>query len=178
MLKKTISYEDFNGDQVTEDVFFHLSKSDLVQLEVSHEGGFQGYLERIVKANDGKTIMAEFRKILLMAYGQKSEDGKRFLKTPENRKDFESSAAFDAIFVELCTDADKAAEFVNGIIPAGFAQEIEAAERKDPPKGSDDTPVGMPEGTSAPKTITKADMVSMSTAELNEKLSAGWTISD
>ena len=80
MLKKTITYEDFNGDKVSEDFFFHLSKAELVELELSHKGGLSEALKRIVESEDGKAIIAEFKNIILSSYGQRSDDGKRFVK--------------------------------------------------------------------------------------------------
>ena len=87
MLKKTITYEDFNGEEVSEDFFFHLSKAELVELELSHEGGLSESLQRIVAAQDGKSIIAEFKNILLTSYGQKSADGKRFIKNQQLREE-------------------------------------------------------------------------------------------
>lgn len=124
MLKKTITYEDFNGETVSEDFFFHLSKAELIELELSHQGGLSLALERIVAAEDGKSIIAEFKNIILGSYGQKSLDGRRFIKNSQLREEFESSAAYSTLFMELVTEADSAAEFINGIIPAGMAEEV------------------------------------------------------
>lgn len=123
MLKKTIKYEDFNGDEVEEDFYFHLSKAELVELEMSQEGGMSAWLENVVAAQDGKTIITEFKKIVLSAYGKRSPDGKRFIKNQDLRDEFESTEAYSVLFVELVTDAEKAAEFVNGVIPANMAEE-------------------------------------------------------
>lgn len=130
MLKKSITYTDFNGDQITEDFFFHLSKAELIELEMSHKDGLSEAMKKIIEAEDGKAIMEEFKKIILKAYGKKSEDGKRFIKTQELREEFESSEAFSELFMELVTNADAASEFVNGMVPAGFAEEIEAFQAK------------------------------------------------
>lgn len=123
MLKKTITYEDFNGEEVSEDFFFHLSKAELVELELSYKGGLQEAIKRIVAAKDGKAIIAEFKKIILNSYGQRSEDGRRFIKNQALRDDFESSEAYSTLFMELVTDAEKAAEFVRGVVPKGLAEE-------------------------------------------------------
>lgn len=131
MLKKTITYEDFNGDTVNEDFFFHLSKAELVELELSHDGGLSQALQRIIDAEDGKSIVAEFKNIILSSYGKKSPDGKRFVKTQEIREEFESSEAYSTLFMELVTDADKAAEFVNGIVPQGLAEDAAKVTRAD-----------------------------------------------
>lgn len=123
MLKKTITYTDFNGDEVSEDFFFHLSKAELVELELSYKGGLQEAIKRIVAAEDGKAIIGEFKKIILGAYGERSADGRRFIKNQTLRDEFESTEAYSTLFMELVTDADKAAEFVRGIIPKDLVEE-------------------------------------------------------
>jgi hypothetical protein len=123
MLKKTITYVDFNGDEVSEDFFFHLSKAELVELELSYKGGLQEAIKRIVEAEDGKAIIAEFKNIILSSYGEKSDDGRRFIKNQTLREEFESTEAYSTLFMELVTDADKAAEFVRGVIPKDLAEE-------------------------------------------------------
>lgn len=123
MLKKIIQYTNFNGEEEEEVFFFHLSKAELVELELSQEGGLQQWLMNVVAAEDGKAIIAEFKKIILGAYGQKSADGKRFVKNQQLRDEFESSEAYSVLFMELVTDAEKAAEFVNGVIPSGLAED-------------------------------------------------------
>ena len=130
MLKKTITYTDFNGEEVKEDFFFHLSKAELVELEMSHEGGLAAAMERIVAADDKGAIILEFKRIILMSYGKKSLDGKRFIKNATMREEFESSEAYSTLFMELVTVTDSAIEFMNGIIPAGMAEE--AAETVTP----------------------------------------------
>ena len=159
MLKKTITYEDFNGDTVSEDFFFHLSKAELVELELSHQGGLSEALQRIVDAEDGKSIVAEFKNIILGAYGKRSDDGKRFVKNQTLREEFESTEAYSTLFMELVTDADAAAEFINGIIPQGMAEEAaKLAATEDKPAL---TPV--PET----KILTRKDITEMPSEELS-----------
>lgn len=122
MLKKSITFENFDGTTVTEDHYFHLSKADLVELEMSKKGGLQDYIQRIIDSNDGKAILEEFKKLIMLSYGKKSPDGSRFIKSQELRDDFLASPAYDEFFMELVTDAGKAAEFMNGIIPKGMDQ--------------------------------------------------------
>lgn len=168
MLKKTITYEDFNGDEVSEDFFFHLSKAELVELELSHTGGLSVALEKIVEAEDGKSIIAEFKNILLMSYGKKSEDGRRFIKNQELRDEFESSEAYSTLFMELVTDAGAAAEFVNGVIPAKLAEEVaKVAQTEQKPEIQ-----AVPE----PTLVTKAEVEAMSQEELarlGDRISSG-----
>jgi hypothetical protein len=123
VLKKTITYKDFNGKEVSEDFFFHLSKAELVELEMSHDGGLSSAIQRIVETEDNKRIIEEFKNIILTAYGKRSDDGRRFVKNQEFRDEFVSTEAYSELFMELVTDTDAAIEFINGIIPAGMTEE-------------------------------------------------------
>ena len=123
MLKKTIKYTDFNGEEQEEDFFFHLSKAELIELELSYEGGLSESMQRIVAAQDSAAIVKEFKNIVLTSYGQKSLDGKRFVKNQKLREEFESSEAYSTLFMELVTDTDAAIEFINGIVPSDLAEE-------------------------------------------------------
>jgi hypothetical protein len=156
VLKKTITYTDFNDEEVSEDFFFHLSKAELVELELSHQGGLSAAMERIVAAEDGKAIIAEFKNIILSSYGQKSLDGKRFVKNAQLREEFESSEAYSALFMELVMDADAAADFVNGIIPQGMAEEAAKVTAL--------APVPEPE----PEVITRKEIIEMSQEEVDK----------
>lgn len=117
MLKKSITYTDFNGVEVTEDFYFNLTKAELIELEMAHEGGLSESLKKIVAAEDGKRIMEEFKNIILKAYGEKSLDGKKFVKSQHLRDGFESTEAYSELFVSLVTDPEAAAEFISGIMP-------------------------------------------------------------
>lgn len=117
MFKKTVTYVDFNGIEHTEDFFFNLNKAEVIKLELSYPGGFEQYLDTIVKANDGAAIMNAFNDIIMMSYGEKSEDGKRFVKSAELSDAFSQTPAYEQIFIELCTDNNAAAAFVNGVMP-------------------------------------------------------------
>lgn len=158
MLKKTIKYTDFNDEEVQEDFYFHLSKAELIELELSHEGGLSEWLKTVIAANDGKTIMTEFKKIILSAYGQRSPDGRRFIKNNTLREEFESTEAYSVLFVELVTNAEAAGEFVRSVIPQDLAAEA-ANLVSDPP-----TLTSVP--TPAPETITRATLERMSTEEV------------
>lgn len=117
MYKKTITYEDFNGNVRTEDFYFNLTRSELIKLEVSRDGGLEVYLQKIVNAQDVPAMMDAFDKIIMAAYGVKSEDGRSFAKSEKISNEFASSNAYDALFTELLTNSDSAAAFVNGIMP-------------------------------------------------------------
>lgn len=166
MLKKTITYKDFNDEEVSEDFFFHLSKAELVELEMSHQGGLSTWLEKIVAAEDGKSIIAEFKKIILSSYGKRSDDGKRFIKNQQLRDEFESTEAYSELFIELVTDAEAAAEFVRGVIPQGMAEEAIKIAAVAPPTLVP-TPEPDTEQTPEPITLSKAAVEAMSQAELD-----------
>lgn len=118
MLKKTITYTDYNGVERTEDFFFNLTKAEIMEMEMGTTGGMAEMIQRIVDAQDAPAIIKVFKELILKAYGEKSPDGKRFMKSEEISKGFESTEAYSILFMELASDADKAAEFVNGITPA------------------------------------------------------------
>ena len=117
MLKKTIVYTDYNGVERTEDFYFNLSKAELMEMEMTTSGGLAESIQRIVAAQDAPAIIKIFKDLVLKAYGEKSPDGKRFIKSDEISASFAQTEAYSNLFMELATDADAAAKFVNGIIP-------------------------------------------------------------
>ena len=117
MLKKTIPYKDYNGVERVEDFYFNLSKAEAMEMELSISGGLTEMIRRIVAAQDTPTIIATFKEIILKAYGEKSPDGRRFIKSEELSKAFSETEAYSILYMELATDANAAAEFVNGIVP-------------------------------------------------------------
>ena len=126
MLKKTIKYNDFNGMERTEDFYFNLTKAEVMEMEMSTAGGLAEMIQRIVAAQDAPAIIKIFKDLILKAYGEKSPDGKRFMKEDDMGrplcKNFEQTEAYSILFMELATDADAAAKFVNGIVPADVAE--------------------------------------------------------
>lgn len=118
MLKLTRTYNDYNGVSRTEDFYFNLTQAEITEMELSVDGGLTEMINRIVAAKDGKQIINIFKKLILDAYGEKSPDGKRFIKTQELRDAFAQTEAYSDLFMELATDSEAAANFVNGIVPA------------------------------------------------------------
>lgn len=116
MLKKTMTYTDYDGNQRTEDFYFNLSKAELTEMELSRNGGLTKTIEKIVAAQDGKRIVEIFKDLVLKSYGEKSLDGKRFIKNQELRDAFAQTEAYSDLFMELSTNADSAAAFVNGLV--------------------------------------------------------------
>lgn len=127
MLKKTITYTDYNGVSRTEDFYFNLSKAEVMEMEMSTAGGLAEMINRIVATQDAPAIIKIFKDLVLKAYGEKSLDGKRFMKVDADGKPlsigFAQTEAYSNLFMELATDADAAAKFVNGIVPADMAQQ-------------------------------------------------------
>lgn len=117
MLKKTIKYQDYNGTERTEDHYFNLSKAEIMEMEMSTAGGLSEMIQNVVKAQDAPSIIKIFKDLILKSYGEKSPDGKRFIKSEELSTAFSQTEAYSQLFMELATDADEAAAFVNGIIP-------------------------------------------------------------
>lgn len=124
MLKRSITYEDFNGEQQTEEFYFNLSKSELVELEAGYEGGLEAAIRRIAAANDNAGLIREFKRIILASYGVRSEDGRRFVKNEQLREEFTQTAAYDALFFELATDEAAATQFIKGVLPKDLAEEV------------------------------------------------------
>lgn len=124
MLKYPITYEDLDGNTVTESFYFNFTKTELIEMEVSEREGLQKVLERIVAAEDRKELVAQFKKLILSSYGVKSEDGKRFVKSETLRTEFSQHPAFDALFIKLATDANAGGDFVNGVMPRDLAKLI------------------------------------------------------
>lgn len=117
MLKKTITYEDLDGNKKTEDFYFNLTRTELTQLELGIEGGLSSKINRIVEAKDGAEIMKLVQEMILLSYGERSADGKYFKKSEELSKQFSWTMAYDALFTELATSADAAAAFFNAVVP-------------------------------------------------------------
>lgn len=117
MLKRAVTYEDFDGNETTDILYFNLTKSEIIDLQISYDGGLDAAIKRIVEAKDIGSLIKEFKTIILAAYGKKSDDGKKFVKNDEIREEFQQTAAYDALFMELATDDSAAAEFIIGILP-------------------------------------------------------------
>ena len=117
MLKKTITYIDFDGNDRTEDFYFNLTKAEVAEMELSADGGLTKFLNKIVAEKDSKKIVEMFKSLILKSYGEKSLDGRRFIKNQEVRDSFMQTEAYSQLFMTLATDANAAQAFVNGIVP-------------------------------------------------------------
>lgn len=121
MIKKTITYNDYNGVERTEDFYFNLNKAELMKMEMAIKGGMAEMIQRIVAAQDAPAIIEVFEDLIKRSYGVKTPDGRGFVKRASDLEEFMATEAYSNLFMELATDADKAAEFVNGIVPADAA---------------------------------------------------------
>lgn len=124
MLKKTITYTDFNGQERKDDFYFHMSKAELVEMSVSETGGLEVFIRKIIATDNYKEMVRLMKEVILKAYGEKSDDGKSFVKTPEKTAAFAQSEAYSILFMELF-DSKKFADFVNALIPANMREELE-----------------------------------------------------
>lgn len=132
MLKQTVTYTDFNGNEQTEDFYFNFTRLELIEMESSTEDGktLSETLLAMVDEKDMMKIALTMKDILIAAYGEKSEDGKRFIKTPEIKQAFAESPAFDELYFEIATNADKAADFINGVIPQNLMDNMTEEQKK------------------------------------------------
>ena len=131
MYAKKIKFTDFNGNEREQTFYFNLSKTELTEMQLSHDGGLQTYIQRIVDTQDTAKIMEVFKDLILKSYGEKSDDGMRFIKKDPVRgklaDEFEQTDAYSELFIELAQDEKAASEFINGILPASVQQEVAAA---------------------------------------------------
>lgn len=130
MLKKLIKYTDYDGNEREEEFWFNLSKADLARLEFSKEGGLEAVVKRLTNKLSGPEIYKIFEEIILGAYGEKSDDGRRFVKSPELSKAFSETPAYDELLIEILQSEETAAAFINGILP----EDVKQAEKPGPPQ--------------------------------------------
>ena len=125
MLKKTISYTDYNGIARKEDFYFNLNKAEITKMEMSVNGGMAERINRIIAAQDTPAIIEVFEDLIQKSYGVKTLDGKGFIKRKEDLEAFMATEAYSQLFMELATDDVAASEFINGIIPADLSEQID-----------------------------------------------------
>lgn len=129
MIKKSITFENFDGETVTEDFYFNFTAAEIAEMEVSKNGGLSEYMKRIVGTSDVKKILEVFKEIVSRSYGERSDDGKRFVKNKEIAEAFCTTEAYSQMFIEFVSDADAFAKFVSGLMPKSLAltpEEIKA----------------------------------------------------
>lgn len=135
MLKKTINYQDYNGDNRSEDFYFNLTNAELTEMQLVTTGGLTAMLERIMQTRDIPTMYKFFKEIVLKSYGEKSLDGRKFVKIDDNghplSRDFEQTEAYSVLMTELMANNDDAVEkFVEGVLPSSIADLMKSPEIK------------------------------------------------
>ena len=123
MVKKTITYTDYDGNERTEDFYFHLTEAEIMEMELSVDGGFKKMIEKIINAKDTVKIMQTFKDFILKAYGVKSDDGRRFIKSEELTNEFTQTEAYSKLYIELATNEESAIAFINGIVPSNLSKD-------------------------------------------------------
>lgn len=124
MYKETVKYIDYNGVERTEDVYFNLSKAELMEMQLSTAGGFDAMINKLIKAQDQPTLVKVFKDIILKSYGVPSPDGRRFVKTKELAEEFTQTEAYSDLYMKFITDSEAAAKFINGIMPKSLIEQM------------------------------------------------------
>ncbi len=130
MYSRKIKYTDYDGNEREEEFYFHLSKAEVLEMQMSWDGGLDKILKKIIEEKDTKRMIEMFKMIILKSYGEKSLDGKRFIKTPEVVEAFTQTEAYSELFMLLSTDDEVAAEFINGILPATLIEDAKKLEEE------------------------------------------------
>lgn len=123
MYKMTETYKDYDGNERTEDFYFHVTKAEIMEMDFIEEGGLQRTIERIMATQDRKALLDMFKRIVILAYGEKSSDGRRFMKDEQIKRNFTETEAYSNIFMKLATDSQAAGDFINNIIPDDMKEE-------------------------------------------------------
>ena len=131
MVKKTIEYEDYNGVKRAEDFYFNLNEAEITEMELSTEGGLTELIKKIIAAKDQPSIIKLFKELLLKSYGEKSPDGRRFIKSDTLSEEFSQTEAYSKLFMELASNAEAATEFVNGLVNLSPQQRAEVKKQSD-----------------------------------------------
>lgn len=130
MYKITETYTDYNDNTRTEDFYFNYSEAELTDLQFSVSGGLAGMIDKIIKTNDMPKLVELFRELIQKAYGEKSNDGRRFMKSPELTKEFTETVAYSQIYMRLATDSKAAQEFINKVVPKSMKDKMQQANQQ------------------------------------------------
>jgi hypothetical protein len=145
MIKQTITYDDYDDNSVTEDFYFNLTKLEIMEMEINFEGGLNAHIAKLTKADSGPEAYHLFKDIILSSYGKKSEDGKRFIKSDELKKEFEQSPALGELIFGFLQHGQDAAKFTRGILPAKLIAEVEAEAAKAKATETTELPTAAPQ---------------------------------
>lgn len=130
MYKITETYTDYDDNQRTEDFYFNYSEAELTDLQFSVSGGLAGMIDKIIKTNDMPKLVELFRELIQKAYGEKSNDGRRFIKSSELTKEFTETVAYSQIYMRLATDSKAAQEFINKVVPKSMKDKMQQANQQ------------------------------------------------
>lgn len=130
MFKKTVTYRDFNDVERTEEYFFHLSTTEVLKLEKNKDGSLSEQLEKIQRDEDEAAMLDMITKLVLLAYGEKSEDGRRFVKSDKLVEEFTETEAYSQIFLDIMTNENELIDFITGILPKEMSQEVQKAMKE------------------------------------------------
>ena len=129
MFGRTFSYTDYNGNPRKDTWYFNLTKAELMKMELGAWGGLDALLKRLIREEKPEKIVDMFEKIILGAVGEKSPDGRRFIKNEQIRQDFYQTQAYSDLFFELVTDPEKLTAFLKGAIPEDLAKKIDEKDQ-------------------------------------------------
>ena len=124
MVVKKIKYTDFNGVEREEEFMFNLTEAEITEMELTTDGGLSDSIKKIISAQDTPQIIETFKMLLLKSYGEKSADGRRFIKSEELSKEFTQTNAYSQLFMELAYDDKAAVAFIKGIIPESMRERV------------------------------------------------------
>jgi hypothetical protein len=168
VLKKTIKYVDFDGQNHVEDFYFHLSKLELMQMELGMEGGFEKYISKVLKDDKKDVIVATVMELVSRSYGRKSEDGKSFVKSESIRQAFEGSPAFEQMVLELITDESGAEAWWRGVVPADLENQVPVTTAVSVDKIAAEDPADLKPWVTENREPTKAELKTMSHEDLQQ----------
>ena len=130
MIKKQITYTDYDGNERTESFWFALNQAELLEMNLEKNGGLSNMITRITETNDYAELSRIIKDLIRRSYGVKSDDGKRFVKSPAMTEEFMQTEAYSEMFTELVMDAGATSEFIQGIIPQKLAAQVMAEQKK------------------------------------------------
>jgi len=135
MYAKKINFHDLDGNEISKTFYFNLTKAEIVEMQLSTTGGFAEKIQRIIDAQEIPEIIKTFKELILVSYGERCDDGKRFIKVKDGHRladEFAETDAYSELFMELATNADAATNFINGIVPAGLEQTAQVGQLVQP----------------------------------------------
>lgn len=154
MYARKINFKDYDGNDCEEVFYFNLNKAEVMDWLVT-AGGYtlDKVMEKLTREHNGKEIMNVFKDLIYRSYGVRDVDSRRFIKSKEVKDAFMETEAYSELFYELVTDAEKAAAFVNAIIPAELASEVEKLMNENPDALPEEIKAHLPAGSAALSTV-------------------------